>query len=288
MGPGGDMKYVLILTDDLSSFVRLVPTSTSDAETASDALISWFSDFGVVKAWVNDRWSRFKNEVVRSLRDKTRGLHHFTLAYCPWSNGTVERVCRELLRAARALLSEFKLPPEAWPSVLPMVQAGINNAASVRMQGKCPKEVFLGLPPDSPLVSIKAEREGKVEILSLSEIRASQLLKVQKVLGAVEGMHKEAAGLVSESRQRAIAAHNVKTHVRAHNFDVGDFVLSAVLSSNRKRKFSLQWHGPHRVAKCSSDYVFEVQDLRTGGTYEVHGTRLKFYRNKFRAGIVDT
>jgi hypothetical protein len=160
------------------------------------------------------------------------------------------------------------------------VQAGLNNAASVRMQGKCPKEVFLGLPSDSPLVSIKAEREGKVVILSLSEIRAAQLLKAQEVLRAVEGMHKEVAGLVSKSRQRAIAAHNAKTHVRAHNFDVGDFVLSAVLSRNRKSKLSLQWTGPHRVTKCSSDYIFEVQDLMTGGTCEVHGTRLKFYRNK--------
>jgi hypothetical protein len=117
MGPGGDMKDVLILKDDLSSIVRLVPTSTTDAETTDDALISWFSDFGVVKTWASDRGSHFKNEVVRSLREKTRGLHHFTLACCPWSNWTVERACRELLRAARALLSEFKLPPEAWPSV---------------------------------------------------------------------------------------------------------------------------------------------------------------------------
>jgi transposase InsO family protein len=105
------MKYVLVLKDDLSSFVRLFPTSTADAKTTSDALISWFSDFGVVKSWVCDRGSHFKNEVVRSLREKTRGQHHFTLAYCPWSNGAVERVCRELLRATRALLSEFKLPP---------------------------------------------------------------------------------------------------------------------------------------------------------------------------------
>jgi hypothetical protein len=39
-----------------------------------------------------------------------------------------------------------------------------------------------------------------VEILSLSEIRAAQLLKVQELLRAVEGMHKEVAGLVSKSR----------------------------------------------------------------------------------------
>jgi Integrase zinc binding domain len=49
MGPGGDMKYVLILKDDLSSFVRLVPTSTADAETTADALMSWLSDLGVAE-----------------------------------------------------------------------------------------------------------------------------------------------------------------------------------------------------------------------------------------------
>jgi hypothetical protein len=47
------MKYLLILKDDLSSFVGLVPTSTADAETTADALISWFSDFGVTKTWVS-------------------------------------------------------------------------------------------------------------------------------------------------------------------------------------------------------------------------------------------
>jgi hypothetical protein len=71
-------------------------------------------------------------------------------------------------------------------------------------------------------------------------------------------MHKEVAGLVSKSTRRDIEAHYANTHVRAHNFDVGDFVLSAVISRNRKSKLSLQWHGPHRVTKYSSDYVFEV------------------------------
>jgi hypothetical protein len=228
---------------------------------------------------VSDRGSHFKNEVVRALREQTRGLHHFTLAYFPWSNGTVERVCRELLRETRALLSEFKLPDEAWPSVLPLVQAGLNNAASSRVGGKCPKEVFLGLPPDSPLLSIKAHRSKAVEVLSLSKIRAAQLLRVQQLHQAVQGRHKEVSGLVSKSRQRAIEAQNAKTQVRAHNFDIVDFVLTAVLSRNRKNKLSIYWHGPHRVTKCASNYVFEVQDLKAGSSREVHRARLNVFRN---------
>jgi Integrase zinc binding domain len=58
MGPGGYMKYVLILKDDLC-FVRLDPTSAADAVSAADALISWFSDFGVAKTWVSDLGSYF-------------------------------------------------------------------------------------------------------------------------------------------------------------------------------------------------------------------------------------
>jgi hypothetical protein len=77
------MKCVQILKVDLSYFVRLGPTSTADADTTADALKSWFSDFGVVKIWESDRGSHFKYDVVRPLREKTRGLAHFSLAYCP-------------------------------------------------------------------------------------------------------------------------------------------------------------------------------------------------------------
>jgi hypothetical protein len=163
--------------------------------------------------------------------------------------------------------------------VIRLVQAGLNNAASSRMGGKCPKEVFLGLPPDSPLLSVKAHRGTTVEVMSLLEIRAVRLLKMQRLHLSIPEMHKEVSGLVSKSRQKAIDYHNAKTHVRAHNFDVSDFMLTAVLSRNRKEKLSLHWHGPHRVTKCASEYVFEVQDLKTGIVKEVHGTRLKIFHN---------
>jgi hypothetical protein len=84
------------------------------------------------------------------------------------------------------------------------------------MGGKCPKEVFRGLSPDSQLLSVKAHRSSTVEVLSLSEIRAAQFLNVQKLHQAVQRIHNEVSGLVSKSGQRTIYAHNAKAHVRAH------------------------------------------------------------------------
>jgi len=102
--------YILILKDDFSSYVQLIPCESANAEATAGALIQWFASFGTVIQWVSDQGSHFKNEVIRILRKQTRGSHHFTLPYCPWTNGTVEVVCLELLRALRALSSEFQIP----------------------------------------------------------------------------------------------------------------------------------------------------------------------------------
>ena len=71
-----------------------------------ETILKWIASFGTVNKWVTDRNSHFKNEVAACLEEQTNVGHYFTLAYCPLSNGTVEVVCEELLRALRALLSE--------------------------------------------------------------------------------------------------------------------------------------------------------------------------------------
>lgn len=77
--------------------------------------------------------------------------HNFTLPYTPQANGTVERVCRELLRCCRALLSEFRLTETRWPDVLPIIQSVLNSTNSSTLNHLPPITVFTGLPPDNPL-----------------------------------------------------------------------------------------------------------------------------------------
>jgi len=175
-------KYVLILKDDLSSYVWLYACEAADAETTANSLIDWFAAFSPVPQWVSDRGSHFKNEIISILRDKFRSQHHFTLAYCPWSNGTVEVVCRELLRGIRALLSEFNLPFRFWPDVLPIVQSVLNTTSVPRLGNRCPLKAFAGQDPITPLLHIKQTKKGIHTTLSVSEARARQLLQVDFLL----------------------------------------------------------------------------------------------------------
>jgi hypothetical protein len=60
----GKYKYLLLLKDDLSGYLWLVPCRTADAAATADALMRWFAVFGVVLLWISDRGCHFKNEVV--------------------------------------------------------------------------------------------------------------------------------------------------------------------------------------------------------------------------------
>jgi hypothetical protein len=109
MGPfTAGYNYLLILKDDLSGYLWLVPAKAADYDNTVESLTSWFIRFGVAKTWVLDQGSLFKNKLVDGVRRALRTRHHFTTAYST-ANGTVERACREVLRAVRALLYEFKL-----------------------------------------------------------------------------------------------------------------------------------------------------------------------------------
>jgi hypothetical protein len=114
-----EMKYVLVIKDDFSGFVELVPSKSATAEVVVEALLAWFKRFGVVTKWVSDQGTHFTAAVMRELGKELGVSHHYTVAYSPWANGTVERVNRDLLQVMRALRVER--PLVLWKKLLPVV-----------------------------------------------------------------------------------------------------------------------------------------------------------------------
>lgn len=188
-------------------------------------LITWFSTFGLVPAWVSDRISHFKIKLLNILRESLFAAHHYSLAYCPWSNSAVEVMCRELLRATRAVLSELELNQICWPAVIPMVQYALKNSVLERLGNRTPQSVLTSIPYTSPLNTATTKDEDFTKVHSLEDVRAKQLINIQPTHEELEGMHEDVSELSNRKGKQSVNSYNRKSNVGAVNFDVADFVL---------------------------------------------------------------
>jgi hypothetical protein len=214
MGPSrsGEM-YSLILKDDAASYIWLIACKRADAETPVRALMQWFAAFGISLVWVSDQGAHFKNEIMAKLSSELHVTHRFSPAYTPRANGTVESVCKRVLRASRALLADFKLQPDDWPRVPPLIQSVLNNSASDRLGGHTPMMAFTGHQVTDPLAL--ALTDNIVVPANYDFIKAQQSVKVHELQQQVADIDKEVAESSKRSRRQKIEAHNKKTYIKA-------------------------------------------------------------------------
>ncbi|KAF0739334.1 hypothetical protein Ae201684_004903 [Aphanomyces euteiches] len=104
-------RYLLVIKCDTSKLVWLFPTPEATATFVKHCLLQSFAVFGICYDWVSDQGTHFKNQVIAELQHSLGEHHHFTTARCPWANGTVEVVMRQILRLFRSCLSEWKCLP---------------------------------------------------------------------------------------------------------------------------------------------------------------------------------
>jgi hypothetical protein len=179
---------------------------------------------------------------VESLRQTLRTRHHFTLAYTPWSNGTVEVVNREIMCVFRALLGEFRMQLVDWPDLVKLVQFVLNNSPSPRLNGLAPITAFTGLSSTSPLTSVVEVAEAKQT--SMTEIRASEILPA--LIASLDAMHKSTSATATLYRALRRKSHDKRPNVNCPNISVDDFVLVAKGSSKSGGKLRARWLGSCR------------------------------------------
>jgi transposase InsO family protein len=282
-GAGG-LKYVLVLKDNMSGYVELVACVRATSEEVYQALLDWFKRFGVVRQWVSDQGAHFRNQVVAELQRALGAHHHFTTAYTPWANGTVDVVNREVLKAVKALLSERRLRIEDWPRVLPVVQGALNQMPADRLNGKSPLTAFTALPGGTQLTSILHPSEAVTTTVDWVDAQVNEHLAT--VRAALDGMHAEMIA-ASEKRKRAARERVARRQgVTLTRFTEGYFVLAATATGKNGNTLSLVWRGPKRVVRALNDYTFEVQDLIEPFAISIrHAARLQLYRDAARGQV---
>ncbi|KAF0702603.1 hypothetical protein AaE_015828 [Aphanomyces astaci] len=258
-------KYLFVIKCDASKLVWLFPSMEATAVFTKDCLLQWFAVFGVCYEWVSDQGTHFKNQVMAVLQHVLGAHHHFTTARCPWANGTVEVVMRQLLRLFRACLSE-------WLMLI------MNQLPSPSLGGVAPVTAMSGRPAMSPLDTIILP--GSLKSATLAEIESMQRANIDQAREALDAMHKEMNATNSLKRDRARKAHNKKRGMQMAQFVVGDYVLYQDVWQHHRAKLRTTWCGPAVVTAVASSWLYEVKNLITGDDKEAHASRLKFYADK--------
>jgi hypothetical protein len=91
---------------DFQGFLELTPVTAADHFVVADALVQWYSSFGMLSMHVSDQKSHFKDKVIKEFNRNLRINQYMTTAYSPWANETVQKVDNSIQKLLRSLLSE--------------------------------------------------------------------------------------------------------------------------------------------------------------------------------------
>ena len=171
---------------------------------------------------MSDSPTHFRNQTLQLLATGMRTKHHFTLPYCPWSNGAVERLGKELLRASRAILSEAQLPLNTWPDIIPVLQSALNNSTSPHRNHVSPLQAFTGRKPAAPILTFL--RSETATPVTLSEAQYERSTNIQQLQEIMENLHPLIASTLTENRRRI---RELQAKGTMKNFLIGDFVIFA-------------------------------------------------------------
>jgi hypothetical protein len=265
-------EYVLVMIDGFSRYVMLTAHKHANAENVVQALLQWFSLFGIVKRWVSDQGRHFLNAVLTQTRNHLGTEHHFTAAYAPWSNGLVERVNKEVVAMLQTLVSEARIDNSEWPRYLPVINFMLNRTPSAALGGKTPFTAFIGREPDSPL-DVVYDGTTKTVVttgtLDKADIK-SKIADIRKSLDAVVREVKYVPRRKPPKRRRE----------KLIDFDIGDYVLVSKTGRRVKDKTTARWDGPAVIVDAVSPKVYEVKHLLTGKKRPYHVDFIRRYADK--------
>ncbi|GJS85587.1 reverse transcriptase domain-containing protein [Tanacetum coccineum] len=142
-------KYILVAVDYVSKWVEAQALPTNDARVVVKFLRSLFARFGVPKALISDRGTRFCKSQLEKALQRYGVTHKLSMAYHPQSNGQTEVTNRAIKRILERSVGKLKSKwscPNIVKTVYPHGAIEITNrdGFSFKVNGKRLKKYYRG------------------------------------------------------------------------------------------------------------------------------------------------
>jgi len=237
-------KYILVVVDAFSRFVRLYATKTTSAKEAIVSLTNYFQCYNTPTTLVSDRGSCFTagefEEFIRQYNIK----HIKVATGSPQANGQAERINRSLVPMIAKLNNSEN--GKQWYKMLGEVEYCINNTVN-KSTGKSPSQLVFGLDQRGPHADQVKEQAG-------SEVNASIISLVNIREAAIERMQRE---------QQKQKLYYDRRHKAPLKYQIGDLVMVKNFDSTpgTARKLIPKFRGPYEIKKILGNDRYLLIDV---------------------------
>lgn len=234
-------KYLFVVVDSCSKFVKLYPTKTTSTKEVIKALNEYFRYYSKPKYIVSDRGSSFTSDDFRKFVEDNEIQQVKIATFSPQANGQVERINRSLGPMIAKLLSSEN--NTTWEKVVETVEFTLNNTRH-RMINEHPSIMLFGVNQRGKLSDKINENVTDEDIRDLDKIRE----KADEKQKTAQQYNKN---YVDSKRKQPVT------------YKTGDYVVIKNLDNNVgvARKLLPKFKGPYEIKKVLENDRYILEDV---------------------------
>ena len=177
------------------------------------------------------------------------------MPYCPWANGSVEVVGKDLCWTLRALCSEFQASVDEWDLVLPLAEYAINHRRRPILGDRSAVEIMTGRQPRTPVDLAVWSGPNLKEATEMRLPAARADAYMDKLAQSLALMHERVRD--KDQHDRRVRAMREARRDHAMHFRRGDYVMVAAEGNQanvqRHSKIMVKFQGPYECMGLVND-----------------------------------
>ncbi|XP_066940971.1 uncharacterized protein [Macrobrachium rosenbergii] len=240
----GRNEYLLTIIDRMTRFPEAVPLRSIRGEKVLEAVIGFFTKYGIPKKLQSDCGTNFTSRFFKKKMSELGICHVTSSPYHPQSQGQVERFHQTL----KSVLKKFCFETgKEWDKEVPFALFAIRSVPNEAL-GFSPFELVFGHSVHGPLEVLKEHWEGETPEVNILDYLSGLQEKLQKAWDfAKENLCKN----------QVVMKTNYDIGAQKRSFNPGDRVL--VLLPIPGNPLRAQFSGPWKILKKCNDVNYNIE-----------------------------